>query len=70
MTFLICVVALEAEQEIQMFDTLKTDVHLIIHKTSSYLRENRVCAHWTNQSTVHKEITAVYCVNHTKHTNT
>jgi len=53
-----------------MFDPPKTGVQLIIHNTSSYLTENRVCAHWTNQSTAHKEIIAVYCANHTKHMNT
>jgi hypothetical protein len=41
MTFLICVVAPVAEQEIQMFNSLKTGVHLITHKTSSYLTENK-----------------------------
>jgi len=43
MTFLICVVAPVAEQEIQMFDPPNTGVHFIIHKTSSYLTENSLC---------------------------
>lgn len=69
MTFHIRVADPVPEQEIYMCDPLKTGVQLIIHKTSSYLTENRVYAHWTSQSMVHREITALYCETLTKHMN-